>query len=181
MSGYREHTPPGYEKTSELRTWESSHKCPRCSCELYCGEKDGIEVEACGRCGGVWLHNDHAKRALATGSRAHEELAKKVEKVTRAVPWKDTPFIRCSQCNAPMHRNSIGQIVVDLCEHGTWFDRTELVAVMRFMRGEPPEEASRGIEAAFLKEHAERQKWGWLVGVVELFSELLPTAGAPKK
>jgi Zn-finger nucleic acid-binding protein len=181
MSGYREHRPPGYEKTNDLRTWESSHKCPRCACELYCGEKDGIEIQACGRCGGVWLHNEHAKRALATGSRAHEELAKKVEKVTRAVPWKDTPFIRCPECDAPMHRKSIGQIVVDLCEHGTWFDRTELVAVMRFMRGEPPEEARVGVEAAFLKEHADRKKWGWLVGVVELFSELLPNAGAPKK
>lgn len=51
MSGYREAQPPGFEKTPDLRTWESEVPCPRCRAALYCGEKDGIEVSGCGHCG----------------------------------------------------------------------------------------------------------------------------------
>ncbi len=167
MSGYREAQPPGFTKTSELHTWESTHVCPRCGYELYCGKRDEIEIEACGHCGGVWLRDQHAQRALATNSRAHEELARKVELVTRARPWKETKAIVCPECRAPMARRMLGVVVVDMCVHGTWFDRTELGAVMRARRGES--EIARGLETDYLREHAERRKWGPLVLAVELF------------
>ena len=63
MSSYREAQPPGLEVTRELRTWETSNRCPRCDMQLFAGEKDEIRVEACGRCGGIWFADEHAKRA----------------------------------------------------------------------------------------------------------------------
>ncbi len=177
MSGYREAQPPGFEKTNDLRTWESADKCPRCNFELFSAEKDGIEVSACGHCGGVWLATDHAKRAFAVGSRVPEELAKKVERVTRARPWAMTDELRCPSCQKGMQRSKIGVVVVDICDHGTWFDRTEIRTVMSHMRGEPDVEP--GIMEAFNREKLVRDKWGALAGLVQFFDELLGKVDRP--
>ena len=137
MPSYREAQPPGFEITPELKTWESQHKCPRCSYELFAGEREEFRIEACGWCGGVWMNEEHAKRALATGSHAPEELASKVEKSTRQVLISDEQALHCPECEAAMVRNKIGGTTIDQCiGHGTWFDRMELAAVMRTMRGE---------------------------------------------
>jgi len=178
MSGYREAQPPGFEKTHELRTWESAHRCPRCKFELYSAEKDGIEVSACGHCGGVWLATAHAKRAFATQSRVPEELGKKVERVTRLRPWTATDELACPECQAPMHRSKVGQVIIDLCGHGTWFDRTEITAVMTHMRGET--EPTTGVMSEFTKEQLARDKWGALAGLVLFFESLLTPTNSQK-
>lgn len=171
MSGYRAAQPPGFEKTPDLRTWESAEPCPRCAFELFCGEKDGIEVSACGACGGVWLRTEQAKRALAIQSRIPEELARKVERVTRARPWKKTSALACPECKAPMRRSIIGQVIVDLCGHGTWFDRTELATVMRHVRGEP--DPVSGVDQVYMREQSEGAKWAALASLVTFFQDLL--------
>ncbi len=157
MPSYRDAQPPGFEVTRELRTWESKNKCPRCDVELFAGEKDEIHVEACGRCGGIWFGDEHAKRALALGSRAAEELARKVEAVTRPKPKDDSKLLPCPECRALMKRMTVGGKgtalgpTVDAClRHGTWFDRDELRPAMRLMRGEDPLSAS-GVEARYLE------------------------------
>ncbi len=171
MSSYREAQPPGFERTAELHTWDSPRACPRCAFGLYCGKKEDLELDACGRCGGVWLRADQASRALATGSRAHEELARKVELATRHAPPREEGPLPCLECAAPMTRRAVAGVVVDTCSHGTWFDRTELVAIMRARRGEAP--TARGLDAAFLREHADREKWGPLMAAIELYRRLI--------
>jgi Zn-finger nucleic acid-binding protein len=136
---YRDAQPPGFEITTELKTWESQHMCPRCGYGLYAGEKDAFRIEACGWCGGVWMNEEQAKRALVTGSHAPEELASKVEKSTRQVLVQDSDAtaLPCPECKKGMDRSKIGSTTIDQCiGHGTWFDRMELAAVMRNMRGE---------------------------------------------
>jgi Zn-finger nucleic acid-binding protein len=71
-----------------------------------------------------------------------------------------------------MHRSKIGEVVVDSCMHGTWFDREELGAVMRHVRGDAP--LHRGAEAAFLAEEEDRKKYGPLKDVVAFFRDLVP-------
>jgi Zn-finger nucleic acid-binding protein len=137
MSSYRDAQPPGFEITSELKTWDSQHMCPRCGYQLYAGEKADFRIEACGWCGGVWMNEEHAKRALATGSHAPEELATKVEKSTHQVLISDEHALGCPECTKEMIRSKVGNTTIDQCVgHGTWFDRMELAAVMRNMRGE---------------------------------------------
>jgi Zn-finger nucleic acid-binding protein len=156
MPSYRDAQPPGFEITRDLRTWETTNKCPRCQMDLYAGEKDGVLVEACGRCGGIWFADEQAKRALALGSRAAEELARKVEAVTRPRPKIESARLACPECQMKMTRTTVGgQLAgaptVDRCDqHGTWFDREELGAAMRVMRGESPE-GPRGVEARYLE------------------------------
>ena len=137
MPSYRDAQPPGFEITSELRTWETTHKCPRCLCEIYAGEKDGFRIEACGRCGGVFVEADVAKRALAVGSRAPEELAHKVQQVTQRVVQNDDRALECPECSAPMSKSTLGNAKLDTCAaHGTWFDPHELAKAMAALRGD---------------------------------------------
>ncbi len=184
MSSYRDAQPPGFEVTTELRTWDSKNKCPRCDIEMFAGEKDAsgahqpIRVEACGRCGGIWFADEQAKRALALGSRAAEELARKVEGATRPRLKDDTKLLRCPECQDRMKPMTVGGQtglqgpMVDTCiRHGTWFDRDELRPAMRLMRGENPEEP-KGLEARYLE--SLRSPWsGELADVQRTLSAVL--------
>jgi Zn-finger nucleic acid-binding protein len=150
---YREAQPPGFEITPELKTWETPHRCPRCLCEIYAGEKDEFRIEACGRCGGVWVTGEVAKRALATGSRAIEDLALKVEGVTQRVVQQEVTALLCPECGVGMEKSTIGAAHVDTCKvHGTWFDphelHTALVALKRMEQAVPTEAADEAAAAA---------------------------------
>ena len=151
MPSYRDAQPPGLEITSELRTWETPHKCPRCFCEIYAGEKDGYYLEACGRCGGVWVNGEEAKRALVSGSHALEELALKILGVTSRVVLQEVSALACPECGAAMQKSRVASATIDTCNmHGTWFDPHELYAAMDKLRTDPRVLAmsgGRGIEA----------------------------------
>ncbi len=108
MTNYREIQPPGFEITHELRTWETRHVCPRCAAVLFAGEKRGICIEACGMCGGLWMNTETAKRVLAEGSRAPEELARKVESVTSRIVHDERVALRCPEGGEPLTRASLG-------------------------------------------------------------------------
>ncbi len=137
MPSYREAQPPGFEITAELSTWETPHKCPRCFMELYAGEKDGFRLEACGRCGGVWVTFEEAKRALVDGSHALEDLALKVLGVTQRVVLEEVSALACPECGAAMDKSGLpgSAANIDTCNmHGTWFDPHELFAAMDGLR-----------------------------------------------
>jgi Zn-finger nucleic acid-binding protein len=135
MSSYRDAQPPGFEITSDLKTWETSHRCPRCFCEIYAGEKEGFRLEACGRCGGVWVSPEEAKRALVSGSHALEELAVKVLAVTSRVVLQEVEALACPECGQAMEKSHIAGATIDVCPmHGTWFDPHELYAAMDGLR-----------------------------------------------
>jgi Zn-finger nucleic acid-binding protein len=143
MSSYRDAQPPGLEITPDLATWETLHKCPRCLLELFAGERAGFRIEACGRCGGVWIAGEQLQRALGTGSRAAEELSTKVAAVTQSVVIDDAPPLACPECAQNMTKSWLGRVALDSCEvHGTWFDRHELPQAMRAFRGEPAGKAA---------------------------------------
>lgn len=149
MPSYRDYVPPGFEVTREFRTWESSRRCPRCDLGLFVGEKDETRIEACGGCGGAWLSTEQAQRALTTGSRAPDILARRVDSATRHRRVVSRP-VHCLECGAVAQPTWMGSVEVDSCAHGTWFDRNELVVAIGVMRGDPPPVSS--IEDRFLEE-----------------------------
>lgn len=167
MPSYRDAQPPGFEITPDLKTWETPHRCPRCLCEIYAGEKDGFRIEACGRCGGVWVNGDEAKRALATGSKALSELADKVLGVTRRVVLQEVTALLCPECGEPMTKSTLGSAKVDTCHvHGTWFDPHELDPAMRALtRNEHPQPERPRDEIA---DAAARMRPPWSGGVQEV-------------
>ena len=105
-------------------------KCPVCKDVLVGLEFDGVEVDWCGACGGVWL--DRGELELLH-SEAHQ-----AEKFLAGLKQVDEPGQKkrkCPICSArlvPVESAWDRSVVLDSCpkRHGIWFDRGELTQVL---------------------------------------------------
>jgi len=98
--------------------------CPVCSEEMLILEFEGVELDFCARCGGVWLDEGEL-----------EQLAHDSGDFWRMPPGGRRSRRRCPRCNRRM-RLAIYPgtgIEVDVCArgHGIWFDGGELQEVLR--------------------------------------------------
>ncbi len=105
--------------------------CLRCSASMNDAVIDGMSVTQCPRCGGAWVSTEAAARLRRT---SNDELrAHVVRGEILALARPPRAKLACPVCKAPMECVPLGETVhdVDVCKaHGTWFDRTELVAFM---------------------------------------------------
>ena len=95
--------------------------CPRCKSTVIVVETEGVEVDWCPDCSGVWfdagelevlLGHDRPIREIMPGGPAGEK----------------EPGLRCPRCPERLTKVGLGSAVLDLCphEHGIWFDAGEL-------------------------------------------------------
>jgi|GEM_PF-3454021 len=146
MSGYRESARERVGE-GETRTWTSEHRCPDCGIALYAAERDGIRIDACALCAGVWLANEDAQRSLARRTDQAARLAAVAEHA-RGAGAEDAQAKaaerrpgerRCVVCAAPLVRSGMVGVWVDACAaHGTWFDAFEIGRVLRALGIAPP-------------------------------------------
>jgi Zn-finger nucleic acid-binding protein len=103
--------------------------CPNCKEPLLVLEFDGIEVDYCDDCRGVWL--DPEELELLFGDSAWKEAL-------RPAPGENLRKERekrCPRCRKPMHKRAAGAqapVTTDLCPrgHGVWLDAGELHALI---------------------------------------------------
>jgi Zn-finger nucleic acid-binding protein len=111
-------------------------ECPACREPLIVAEREGIELDVCPWCHGLWFD---------TG-----ELALLAEKLGRALRMPDgmlEPAVTteksraCPRCDKAMEKVYLGtspRMLLDRCAgHGLWFDRGELGALMRQLAPTP--------------------------------------------
>ena len=108
--------------------------CPGCEGELVARSAGGLTLQRCARCGGLWVDNEGSQLlhagALPDAARA---LVLEVEKELAADSASgDRPggARACPMCAAAMSEVEVplAKIAVDVCaQHGTYFDRHELV------------------------------------------------------
>jgi Zn-finger nucleic acid-binding protein len=109
-------------------------KCPDCNAELVQKKRDGVEMEVCPSCNGMWLtpqeltqledevfdFGDNEKGSLMLGS--------------------DSSTRKCPQCAKPMKTFEYREygLQLDYCEdrHGFWLDADEDKRVLDLMREE---------------------------------------------
>lgn len=104
----------------ELAQVVASLRCPRCAA----GSLGVGPLHRCSSCQGVWVddktlrsHTGHDTGAAVRGSVAHRER------------------LPCAACRAPMEPLLLFDEPVDRCtEHGVWFDKHELEAVVERSR-----------------------------------------------
>lgn len=114
-----------------MQTWASRLSCPRCRTLLFAARKEGVRVDACGGCGGVWLATADARIMLDRKSTAPAELAHVAASHARTLAVRPGP-IACLECGEEMARSLVpdASVEIDACAvHGTWFDRGELERV----------------------------------------------------
>lgn len=104
--------------------------CPVCTKPLVAVERDGIELDWCFACRGLWFDRGELGLLAEKTGRAltFEELVKgPADKVSEKLR-------RCPRCNRKMSKVFLGGadlVLVDRCpEHGLWLDQGELGKIM---------------------------------------------------
>ncbi len=115
-------------------------RCPDCRLDLVARAFGAIGYAECPRCGGLHLGAaafDAATRDADT--RAKVRLEKPPTILEKGAPFPPVRYRRCPSCRELMNRiNYAGGsgVIVDTCkEHGVWFDRGELTAIVDFLEG----------------------------------------------
>lgn len=110
-------------------------QCPVCDdVEMFLLEFEKVEVDYCRRCGGVWL--DSGELALIgqkAGALRSGLLGALEADEGRAPAGGRRPCPVCGKGLEEVKANAEPPITVDRCprQHGLWFDRGELGAVVR--------------------------------------------------
>ncbi len=138
--------------------------CVHCHEPLVLCEHEGIQVLACGRGHGVFLHADALQAAVRdrTADRPeHEERA--AEAAQGSVPVEQLEASEdartCPTCGAPMAKRVFAYesgVTTDVCdEHGVWLDDGELHRIEAW------------VEAQERHVDADRATWGGATGRLE--------------
>jgi len=131
----------------------SSGPCPRCVAPLRERDYEGALVEACLKCGGMFVRQDRIQRILARREATFSETFRR-----KARQWRrDHAFRRdvdlspepgdplgglaCPRCSLPMARRFYSYqhfIVVDRCYNcrSVWFDKEELEMLQALLEGQ---------------------------------------------
>lgn len=105
--------------------------CPACKEAMIIVEHNGVELDCCPACRGLWL--DAAEISLLLGDAARARSFLEAGGGARAAGEKPR---RCPVCRRRMRKDAAGggaPLVVDACRlgHGMWFDEGELFAALR--------------------------------------------------
>ena len=107
-------------------------KCPICNTDLLVVEREGIEVDWCLDCGGLWF--DEGELELL-GEKAGRSIAPHILESPNNLSTKGRR--RCPRCPkrmqcVPLELGPGDRVVIDRCpQHGLWLDRGELGQLMR--------------------------------------------------
>ena len=139
---------------------EVQRRCPRCEVHLHTRKLDGITVEECPDCSGMWLSTD-AFREVST--KKVEEFAENPlpRKAPEARKLDPVVYLKCPVCERLMNRKNYGRrsgVIIDECyEHGLWLDDDELERIARFI-AEGGLQQARKFEAEEAKRQAQRAR-----------------------
>lgn len=105
-------------------------KCPACGSLLIVVEHEGIELDHCPECSGVWFDSGELELLLETMRLGTNVLS--LQSLLTSPEASSTERRRgCPICGKKMRKATIGhqpEVLVDACERGDglWFDRGEV-------------------------------------------------------
>lgn len=113
-------------------------ECPGCQYDMSEHELDGVMIDECKRCGGVWLDAGEAEELVKKAPTPREALQKKKLELLRqwqvaALNPRETDR-GCPRCPAPLMRvnyKDIPGLQIDKCKDdcGMYLDKGELEKV----------------------------------------------------
>lgn len=112
----------------------TERKCPHCKEKLVEKEYEGVPIDVCLKCAGVWLDKDELYEIIKRREVKFSEEEKKSvepEKSMQGTQAELIPEINCPVCGALMNRFTYAAtsgIVIDRCPSGCgiWLDKGEL-------------------------------------------------------
>jgi Zn-finger nucleic acid-binding protein len=108
--------------------------CPNCNVALVQKKRDGIDMEACPSCGGMWLTGPEL-------TQLEDEVFDFGDDEKGSLMLGSAPTTRkCPQCGKPMKsfEYRLYDLEMDFCEdqHGYWLEADEDKRVLELMRAE---------------------------------------------
>lgn len=116
--------------------------CPRCDKALFILEYQGVAVDFCHHCRGLWLDAGELELLIEkSGADPHAELLRFQQQP--GTPSKGERML-CPRCDRRLHEipakgQGGSEVAVDRCPqgHGLWFDRSELQQLLTFIPHSP--------------------------------------------
>ena len=113
--------------------------CPRCKLMLRATDYEGIEVDVCDNCWGMWLDTGELKRVIDARGMTFSDAERKQFAQFRggAAPARGAGAVACPRCGRDMEQvqsDTAIRLEVDRCpEHGVWLDTGEIKDLQVFM------------------------------------------------
>jgi hypothetical protein len=160
------HAPPAPAEQIQQAKW----LCCTCLQPLSPTSREGHVLHGCASGHGLFVEHDVVEAMLRDASRAGAQSSS--PQAFR--PGEGVRYVRCPVCAEVMARKAFAPmsgIIVDICEHGTWFDAGELEQALAFAasrgdagidaialkRGTPRPEAARALLEVSLAAEARRE------------------------
>jgi Zn-finger nucleic acid-binding protein len=123
-------------------------KCPRCGSVTGSEAYEGVELEKCPGCQGVWIPGSRLAQIIEIREKTFsiEEIAafREIHDTHEGVVHPADSPISCPECGTPMQQsryNYAHEVIIDRCPggHGIWLDRGELEHVQMAVEEEEGE------------------------------------------
>ena len=105
--------------------------CPVCNAPMVILELNGVEIDNCLECKGIWLDSGELELLLGKEIEKNELLASFCKGTNSTEKARSCPI-----CKKKMNKVIFGadsDILIDTCKnnHGIWFDSGELESIIR--------------------------------------------------
>ena len=99
-------------------------RCPACHEPAIALELNGVEIDRCPACAGIWLDEEEIAWLAPHSETAARPLADALRKGAVGPNSKR----RCPRCNRGMRQEVLSSVELDRCPlgHGIWFDSGEV-------------------------------------------------------
>ncbi|MEZ7891070.1 MAG: zf-TFIIB domain-containing protein [Candidatus Wallbacteria bacterium] len=112
-------------------------RCPRCESNLKKKNIDGVQIDQCVKCGGIFLDDKELKRIAADfDAKGKKIIALKKQPKADVAVEKPVNCIRCRGCMDRVNFNYTSGIYIDFCPDcsSMWLDNGELEKIAAFMK-----------------------------------------------
>jgi uncharacterized protein len=127
--------------------------CPVCEKPMIAMELDEVEIDHCLACGGIWLDSGELQLLLGDLARA-SSLLESLHPATTSEKSRNCPI--CRRKMEKVHLSpETSPIVIDRCKHrhGIWFDKDELVGIIKARSFDPAHKVEKLLADMFGHKH----------------------------
>jgi Zn-finger nucleic acid-binding protein len=124
--------------------------CVKCNSVLDRATFEGLEVDLCPRCGGLWLDRGEITRAARLPDAEITRLRALLSDGSGPPPIPTDSVVSCPACDGKLSEVVLGKVHVDYCGicHGIFLDRGELEEALTAVRSRDKAATARQVMAA---------------------------------
>lgn len=128
----------------------ASLTCVKCTSVLDRATFEGLEVDLCPQCGGLWLDRGEITRAARLPEGELTRLRGLLAQTDGPPPAPTSHLVPCPACDGGLSEVLLGSVHVDYCAacHGIFLDRGELEDALAAVRKRDAEATVRQVVEA---------------------------------